>query len=66
MVCHGTRSYDGRGAGASGVRDGIAETEADRTNIERQHRRRIDRSFTFPRKEVTVEQFQRFLAENPQ
>jgi formylglycine-generating enzyme required for sulfatase activity len=45
---------------------GSPHSEPDRLNTERLHRRRIPRSFAIATKEVTVEQFQRFLRDHPE
>ena len=44
---------------------GSPATEPDRQTVEIQHRRRIGRDFALGSKEVTVEQFQRFLRATP-
>jgi formylglycine-generating enzyme required for sulfatase activity/tRNA A-37 threonylcarbamoyl transferase component Bud32 len=44
---------------------GSPESEGDRTAVERQHWRRIPRSFALGTKEVTVAEFRRFLEANP-
>jgi formylglycine-generating enzyme required for sulfatase activity len=45
---------------------GSPETERSRADDEPLHNRQITRSFSIASKETTVEQFQRFLRENPQ
>jgi len=44
---------------------GSPATEPDRHPAETRHKRRIGRNFAIGAKEVTVEQFERFLRENP-
>jgi formylglycine-generating enzyme required for sulfatase activity len=44
---------------------GSPHSEPDRRDSENLHRKRINRRFAIATKEVTVEQYQRFLKENP-
>ena len=44
---------------------GSPHSEPDRSDSENLHRKRINRRFAVATKEVTVEQYQRFLKENP-